>query len=44
MVLLVPFHVVVAKHPMGSNLKKDEVLLACGSKGCSQLLWGRYAG
>lgn len=32
MVLLVPLHVVVTKHPMGSNLKKDEVLLACSSK------------
>lgn len=44
MVLLVPFHIVVTKHPMGSNLKKDEVLLACDSKGYSQLLWGRYGG
>lgn len=32
MVLLVPLHVVVTKHPMGSNLKKDVVLLACSSK------------
>ena len=32
MVLLVPLHIVVTKHPTGSNLKKDEVLLACSSK------------
>lgn len=44
MVLLVPLHVVVTKHPTGSNLKKNKVLLACSSKGYSQLLWGRYGG